>query len=316
MNNKEKYALFVRQNEDIPIFLTDWWQEIVNKGNWDALFVERKGDIIAAMPYSIRRKWGFSSIITPVLTPISGFHIAYPDNIGRIRRISIENQVMREFARSLGRLKISFYSHKHSFRYPNWLGYKWEGFSQTSLPSYHIDLTRTWEAITADMHPDTKRLARNASKQLIVSKNGVSIKAFCDLNVLTYERQKMRMPFDYEVLYRLTAASLERHQALLLSAETSDGRLAACVLCVFDRGAFYTPIAASNPDLQTTNAATLLYYEAIRHAYEQRFDLFDFTGSSMPQIEHLLRYFGAVQTPYNLIERYYSPLFRHLRLLK
>ena len=59
MTNKERYHELCQTNNDIPIFMMDWWMEAVCAGKqWDVLLYTQQGTdtIIAAMPYLLRKR--------------------------------------------------------------------------------------------------------------------------------------------------------------------------------------------------------------------------------------------------------------------
>ncbi|NLM49160.1 MAG: hypothetical protein GX198_10280 [Epulopiscium sp.] len=66
MTNKEKYRELCSINKDIPIFSRDWWMDAVcGQDNWDVLLVESDGEIIASLPYYIKKRWNLRYITQP-----------------------------------------------------------------------------------------------------------------------------------------------------------------------------------------------------------------------------------------------------------
>ncbi|MDR0790894.1 MAG: GNAT family N-acetyltransferase [Bacteroidales bacterium] len=313
MNNNQRYADFCTQNPDMPVFLQDWWLDIVYCRNWDALFVEQDGRIIAAMPYSIKQKWGFRLIFSPPFTPTAGFWIAYPQGIGQIRKISFENQIMSDFAKQLDNLKIAFYSHYYSFHYTNWFGYYWKSFCQTTRYTYRIDLTPSWESIEAKIHNKTKRVIRISSQSLNVKLNSISVSEFWDTNKKSFDRQSVEVPYSYAIFEAMMTKSLERNLGLALHTTDDRGQIIACLFVVFDSHTCHAVLCGTDPKLRDSNATTLLYYEAIRYAKEKNMSFFDFSGSMIEGVESFYRHFGAEQTPYHLIEKQYSKIYSLLR---
>jgi lipid II:glycine glycyltransferase (peptidoglycan interpeptide bridge formation enzyme) len=223
---------------------------------------------------------------------------------------------MHDFAEQLQHLKIAFYSHSYSFHFSNWLGYRWKGFTQTTLFTYRIDLAESLEEITANIHKRTKKEIHNTKKELIVTHNEISNNKFWEINKMTFDRQSLDVPYSYEVLDKLITEAQKRNAAAKLSVEDSSGQIISCMLLVFDSQTCYTLTSGSNPNLRHTNATTLINYEAIRYAKERNCLVLDFAGSVMERAEPFIRRFGGIQTPYNLIEKRYSRLYSFLRSFK
>ena len=72
MTNKQKYYIFCENENDIPIFSQAWWLDAVCGSAWDVVLVENHGDIIASMPYHMKKKIGFNIITMPKLTQNMG----------------------------------------------------------------------------------------------------------------------------------------------------------------------------------------------------------------------------------------------------
>ncbi|MDR1846667.1 MAG: GNAT family N-acetyltransferase [Bacteroidales bacterium] len=300
----------------MSIFLQDWWLDIVYCNDWNYLSVEENQQLIAVLPYYVKHKFGFRTIMPPPLSPVNGFWIAYPQNIGRIKRISLENQVMNDFAKQLENMRLAFYSHQYSFHFQNWLGYYWQGFTQMSKVAYHIDLTQDWDSIEADIHNKTRRVIRTAKENLTVKFNAIDAKTFWDINSKSFSRQNLKVPYPYGIFEHLFNELRSRNKALAISIENSQGQIIACLLAVLNAGVCDALVAGTDTDLRSTNATTLAYYEAIRYAKENSCTLFNFNGSMLQSVETFYRHFGGIQTPYNLIEKRYSTLYSHLRHLK
>lgn len=75
-SNRETYReLCRREGERIPLMARAWWIEAVSSSagkGWGAVVEEDSdGQIIAAMPYQMTRKWGLGFMLMPQLTQLS-----------------------------------------------------------------------------------------------------------------------------------------------------------------------------------------------------------------------------------------------------
>ena len=81
MTNKEKYIQFCEQNDFVPIFSQPWWMDAVCiDGYWDVLLYEKNEEILGALPYYVKKKFGLSYITQPQFTQNNGVVIKYPEN--------------------------------------------------------------------------------------------------------------------------------------------------------------------------------------------------------------------------------------------
>ncbi|MDR1725693.1 MAG: GNAT family N-acetyltransferase [Bacteroidales bacterium] len=316
VNNKDKYASFCKNNSDVPVFMQDWWLDIVCANEWDVIFVEEDAKIIAVMPYCKTKKLWFKRIMSPPLTSITGYWIMYPQGISKSRKISFENNIMRNFSSQLAAMKLSFYSHSYCFKFSNWLGYFWNGFTQTTKFTYRIDLTDSWENIFASFNKTVRRRVLQSKNALSLSINQVDVNAIWQLTYLTFKKQNLQIPFDFKLFSNLIITAIEKKCGIVLSAENNNGDLLAYAFIVMDKETCYGIINSSNEYLLEQNAQTLLQSEAVKYAKENGAKYYDFCGSMLERVETFMRHFGAVQTPYNVIEKRYSKIYSLLRNLK
>lgn len=52
--SKDSYREFCRQNDDVPVFLKDWWMDAVCDDNWDAVVIKNNDTVTAVMPYFLK----------------------------------------------------------------------------------------------------------------------------------------------------------------------------------------------------------------------------------------------------------------------
>ena len=54
------------------LFQEAWWLDAVAPGQWQAAEVRKAGELVARMPYVVKRRYGMRLITTPKLTPTLG----------------------------------------------------------------------------------------------------------------------------------------------------------------------------------------------------------------------------------------------------
>jgi lipid II:glycine glycyltransferase (peptidoglycan interpeptide bridge formation enzyme) len=142
---------------------------------------------------------------------------------------------------------------------------------------------------------------RKASKRLRVHSE-YGIDKFLDVNELTFSRQGLPLPYSREFVRRLDDACSARSARKIFFAEDDGGRVHAAAYIVWDERSVYALMAGEDPELRTSGAMSLVWWEAIKfsHQVSRRFD---FGGSIIEPIERFLRAFGARQVPYFYVSR-------------
>lgn len=118
------------------------------------------------------------------------------------------------------------------------------------------------------------------------------------LNRRSFERKKLRSPYDEAIFGRLHRALQERRQsAVFLARDKASGAPSAAVYLVFDEQEACLLLSGTAPEYKHQGAVYVLIFEALRFASERGLR-FDFEGSMDEKIEHAFRSFGARLTPY------------------
>jgi hypothetical protein len=280
------------------VFEQPWWLDAVAPGQWDAVVVREGGDVVARLPYVLRRRLGLRTIGLPPVTPTLGPWLA-PIAGGNARRYDTEKE-------RLGRLiqMLPPFDHFNVNMAPslsNCLPFLWAGFRVTVRYTYRLDDLADLERIEAGFQEPIRRGIRKASRTLEI-RPGHSVEDLIRLDALTYGRQGLAQPVSPDVIRRLHAACAARGAGTILGAVDAKGRTHAAVSVAWDEQAFFLLISARDPDLQAFGTNALLYWEAIKLA-AGRSRAFDFEGSIIEPIEHYLRGFGGRLTPYFGISR-------------
>ena len=121
MTNKELYREFCKKNHQLPIFMQDWWLDAVCAGKeWDVMLCIKRGDeemrllgdeammreteapeeIVAAMPYLLRKRAWMQYILMPQQTQIGGIWMS-EDITEDAEKVTA---VCQQFARKLGEM--------------------------------------------------------------------------------------------------------------------------------------------------------------------------------------------------------------------
>lgn len=309
---KEKYRVLCAQQPSIPLFSRDWWLDSVAEDTWDVVLVERGGQIVASMPYVVKKRLGFAVLSHPPLTQNLGPWLL-PISAKYAKRLGQEKDLLQELFEQLPH--FSHFQQNWHFTRTNWLPVYWKGFEQTTKYTYRIESLRNLDAIWEDFQANIRTDVRKAMKSGVKIRSDLKLDEFLELNEKVFLRQGKRLPYAKDLVYRLDAAADERSCRQIFIAEDEQGRHHAGVYLVWDDKSAYYLMGGGDPDLRNSGATSLCMWEAIKFSSSIN-KSFDFEGSMIEPVERFFRAFGAQQTPYFTVSKTASLLIKAYRILK
>ena len=314
-DRKNLYTAFCEQQGNVPAFLHPWWLDLdAGEENWDVVLAEANGHIMGALPFCTTRMKFFRGIGMPPVAPYQGYHIVYPpDQRKGASKITWEQKTVQLLFSGLPDYAF-FYQHFPP-EITNWIPLYWLGFKQTTRYSYLLDNLGQTDEIFAGFEKRARNTIRKAEKKLVVAEetNG---DVLLDLTRLTYQKQRLRPPYDLSRLASLSAAVINRKAGKIYAAKDDEGKPHAAAFAVWDQGRAYYIIQSSDPAFLTDGGAALLVWHAIKDASANGLTVFDFTGSMMPNVEKYIRSFGALPVQRHYITKENSVLFYWLTRFK
>ena len=309
MVSKDLYRALCAEEKDIPVFLQDWWLDIVCGGDWDVLFYERKGAIIAAMPLYIPCE---NVVTMPHYTRAMGIWVAAgSDDTKYTSRLEIRQSICRSFIDELSKYRSFLQYFQEDFT--DWLPFYWSGYSQTTRYTYIIQNIKDLNRVESDMSQQIRRNIKSAKTEKILVQHSMTTKELLQAQAQSFQRQNIKNKQSDTVLRRLIDVSRERGQGDIFGGYDEAGNLHAAAFIVWHDGTAYYIAGGGDPELRQSGAHSLVMWEAIRFV-SQFADQFDFNGSMLPGVEHFFRSFGAKQTPYFTISRGKPSLMDRLRI--
>lgn len=300
-SQKEKYQQLCAQEASIPIFSQGWWLDsIAGAANWDIALVENHDDIVACMPYMKHRKAGLTISTIPPLTYCLGPWLR-PVHAKQSNRISRQKDALEKLIEQLPEFD-HFKQHWH-YMQTNWLPFYWRGFEQTTQYTYVLKLQADAEPTWRGLNENIRREIRKATgRGGLCVRDDLSVKDFLPLHKLVYQRQKLDMPYSDDIVSKIDQACSARSRRKIFIAQDQHGVRHAGVYLIWDDTSAYYLMGGSDAERRNSGAMSLCMWEAIKFAstVSQRFD---FCGSMIKNIEHFVRAFGGMQTPYFTISR-------------
>ncbi|HEX8548837.1 MAG TPA: GNAT family N-acetyltransferase [Cytophagaceae bacterium] len=312
MSEKELFRKFCEQEKDIPIFLTYGWLQTVAPDCWDVVMECRGGEIVAFMPYVIKRKLFFKYITIPPLTPYMGPWIKYPKGQKYTTRLSHEKEMMTLLVSKLP--VVDYFIQTFSPAITNWLPFYWASFQQSTRYTYVLTDVSNLDHIKENFSKNVRRHLKRAEEHLtVIEIEDVTI--LYNTLVKFYQENSLDMHFTLDYLTKIYSWTRLNNIGKLL-AVTENENIIAAHLYVYDGETIYNLVGATDPDYKNSGAMTLLIWEGIKVAYEKGLKSFDFEGSMVMPVEKYFRDFGGIQRPYFKVTKSNSKLLTMYFYLK
>ena len=277
-------------------FQEEWWLEATAPGHWDAVEIERGGQVQARLPFVITERDGFRILGQPSLTQSLGPWVL-DTGAGYTRTLSREMSLYKELIERLPQHDV--FKQHFAPQVTNWLPFYWEGFTQTTRYTYTLSLEQPLNAIWQGMDKKNRARARKAADKLAITKStDGDLETLLDMSELTFRRQGRELPYTRDFVRRLDAAILKNSSRLIVVArDPESGRPHAANYTFGDQHRTYALMSGADPELRHSGASVAARWEAIgwAHGFSQ---VFDFEGSMVEGIEHRNRSYGARQLPY------------------
>ena len=299
---KNEWSSFVDSSPQGSVFCYYEWLEFSTDNDFQILVYKENGRVIAGMPLPY---YSTGKIRLPPLTQNMGVLFADFSNIKYVTRLDKEKKIIYEFINVLAREKKS-YSMNFDWHFDNWLPFYWRGYEQTTRYTYVIDFSsKTLDQIWQDMDDRTRNSIRKAEKSSLRIFRTADVERFYEINKMTFERQKMRIPYSFEYVQKVYETF--KDNISIFEAIDSGGNTHAMNFYIADNRSVYYLMSGADPDFRSSGAQNSIHWEAIKHFYG-KVKYFDFEGSMIENVEANFRKFGCVQKQYFHI---YKPDFKH-----
>ena len=296
VSTKDTYRRFCAQTASLPLFSRDWWLDAAaGRDGWEVALVKKGSEVLAAMPYVIRSRYGMKIVTQPALTPILGPWLQ-PTGGRQAAQLSNDKEVMQALIDQLPRFDHFAQTWHPGVR--NWQPFFWNGFRQTTYYTFVLRELTDVDKMWAGFEGKTRRAITKAQKQhQLQVRSDVPLDVLLDLNRKTFARQGLPPPYSDDFVRRLDAACRERDCCRLFCAIDPDGAAHAACYIVWDEHSAYGLISGTDPAYRGSEANSLCVWESLLHAAGVTRQ-YNFCGSMIEPFEGYLRGFGGSHVPY------------------
>ena len=303
MPEKQKYAQWLAQQPNVPVFLQPWWMDAVSIGkHWEAKVWEENGEVIAAMPYLLRQRLWMRYIVMPQKTQLAGAWLANDTEPATIADA---------IDRHLKSLHLTYYYQQFPIHSPIPPLLANRGYTIATRVTYRIEDCSDVERVIAGYNRNKQRQLKK-SAHFTLRQDDISPQAFFRFHQSALTAQGKVINYSEPFVTQLLSAAQQHQQGTVLtlySNQTASPTLIAAAIYVWDSDAVHYLMAAQHPDFQHLGLMARLVTEGIRLAHNRHL-AFDFEGSMIPGVAKHFAQFGAIPATYCSVERYFNPIFR------
>jgi lipid II:glycine glycyltransferase (peptidoglycan interpeptide bridge formation enzyme) len=303
IKDKALYINLCSSEDSIPLFMQKGWLDAVmtEGSSWDvALSKDDNGDISAALVFILKKKWGFTVISEPLLSPFCGVWIKHNPHQKQHEQYHFVKKTLDALIKQLPHFHYANF--RFSTALTDWQPFYWAGFQQTTRYTYQLDLTKE-ENLQKQFNQNTQRNIRKGALHFKLSTSN-EIDTLLTISNLTFERQQLKSPIPYSVWQRLDAFLKENNQRTLYTALNTEGSVEAAIYIVYDKKTAYYLAGGATATGRKYGAMHFLINQAIEDAQKQGIEIFDFEGSMLHGVEAFFRGFNPVLTPYFSVWKY------------
>lgn len=312
MTSKEKYLLL---EDKLPVFLQPWWLDIVCQKEWEVFLYEKKDVVLSAFPYYKHKKIGFTSIIPPLLTPMCGCYMDYSNCKNNIEKYSLENNACLAFAEKVAEQRLANFVYTLAPECFFSMGFYWKQINSSLRYTYRIEGLEI-DTCFKNFHKSLRKSIRDAEKKLTFSEDYGSLREIYSLLTQTYSRQKISIPYSFELFSEIVATATKKNQGKLFVAKDEKQHVNGAIFIVWDKNICYNLIGGiSNESLQN-DVMAFLTWNAIKYACSLGLKTFDMEGSMIKGVEHHFRLYNPKRVPYIVLTKEYSKLYGLIKKIK
>ena len=279
------------------LFEQPWWLDIVAPGEWGEAIVKENDQIVARLPYAIKKK----RVLMPKLTQTLGPWIKPEYRVQQIgnSQLGLQKELIGELLSQLPKHKSFVMCLDSANEYI--LPYRWLGYRYEPAFSYRIKNLSNPEAIYANFSKAVKKNIRRTQDTISVSTEP-DAKLLFTIMEKTFARQHRSYPDSYELIERIVEKTSCSDHGRMFTARDEENRVHACSYLVYDNKSSYALLGGADPEYRNSGAKSLVWYNEILFAASKS-AYFDFEGSNIESIENFVRQFGGERVTNYLVSK-------------
>lgn len=265
-----------------------WYLDAVSPG-WEALI---SSDYQFIMPLPVKKKYGISYVVQPILT----------QQLGILSTEKITEEIILEFVREIPYKSYALHLNAENPYY-----------NAEKRPNLILNLQKPLDELRSVFSKNTKRNIDKSLKLNLILDENVNIDSFIRFHDSI---DKFFVSKNRNIVNSLFTSASEHNMLNIIGVRNKNQELIAAVALIISSHRITYLMAASNLEGKETSAMFLLVNFIIeKHANKSV--ILDFEGSTVEGIARFYKSFGAKLSPYFIIEQYRPTSFlRKIKILK
>ena len=292
---KEFYLLHTPP--DIPIFHKPFFLDIVTNKSWDVCAIIKNDELIATLPFYIRKHKGLTFLDQPQYTQFLGPWIK-PDILNNISYRKYHDIIEKLYEQLP---PFDYCNHHWHYTYQNWLSLYWKNYKQTTRYTYIIpyenNIENTWNNIDYTTKREISKCKEKYTAEFIDD-----FESFFSIVEENFILKKKSNPYNYSIFKEIDKACVANNNRLIIAAYDENREIQGVIYLLIDNDSMYYFSGGCNSKGFKDEVIKLLIWEAIKIANEKKL-IFDFEGSMMKNVEFFFNSFGSIQKLYFAISK-------------
>ena len=305
---KKMYRELCETEKTIPIFSQSWWLDsVIGDASWNVCLVIINGEIIASMPYVLKKRLYFTLCTMPALTQNLGPWIR-PSMAKNSTQLAQQKDLMSKLIEQLP--SCDYFLQNWHYSQTNWLPFYWKSYQQTTRYTYVVDNLSDLSVVWSEFSSSYRNKIRKAEKIVKVYED-MDIDDFFEINNKTFSRQKTLIPYSKKFLVNHDSVLSQYNARKIFYAQDKQDNIHSALYLVWDKQSSYVHLVGEDPLFRNSGAGILLIWYAMKYTQEVlNLNLFDFEGSMIEGVERVRRGCGAKQKPYYTVSKTSTILLR------
>ena len=284
MKNKSIYKSFCQNCNEIPIFSQYWWLDSVcDDDEWNVLVYEVNNNIVASMPYYLKKKLGLKLLIQPKFT----------QKLGPFIMTKYQNEYFKILEYFLDNMPIfNFYDQNWNSNLKNWLPFYWRGYSQTTMYTSVIENLDNHDLVVNNFKQNRKQDFKKAQREKLSTVFNIDPLIFYNEHIKNLKINNNKIIYNFDIFKKLHDSCASRSQGTIAGTKDKYGNFHSLAFIVWDKNYGYLNQLTTNP-LRIKNGSSSLLIKDILFYLRDKTKKFDFEGSMDHGIYNFYRSFGS-----------------------
>ncbi|MBK7340315.1 MAG: hypothetical protein IPQ10_02440 [Saprospiraceae bacterium] len=263
--------------------------------DWKAIMVYEGSELLAILPFSVKRKYLINYAIQPIFSQYIGIIMkAYSDNT--YKKYELQKKVIQTIHVAIPK-DIHFFQYNFAPEYNYGMALRWLGWNQSIKYTYWVDISKGYEVFIGEAASHVRREIKKAQQ------NGIRIEVENNpdlvIDILKLAKPELIKKLDQKYLKALSNNSsyfYSSGRSCTLIAYKDSTPIAGMIYFLYKNKMIYYQ-GSTIPKYKNSGAMSLIISESVR-ILGGNYTILDFDGSMIEPIERFFRGFGAYPVPY------------------